>query len=149
MKWECPSLGGAGSSPAKFSSFLGFLLITLKLSFFLLSVKCYSVTLPLKSDDECMLSSLDHQPKRKTPKADSRLHAMKKSRKRQPFRPHWKSAKELVLCLCRAFLAPFRLKDELATTARSLAATSLKQTLRGMQARGKAFVTDSLPVCFP
>lgn len=81
MKWECPSLGDAGSSPAKFSSFLKFLLVTLKLSFFLLSVKYYSVTLSLKSDAGCMLSSLHPQPKHKTPKADSRLHAMKKQEK--------------------------------------------------------------------
>lgn len=70
---------------------------------------------------------------------------MKKSRKRQPFRPHWKLAKELVLCLCSTFLVPFRLKDELATTARNLAAMSLKQTLRGMQ---KSFRYRQPPALF-
>lgn len=47
-------------------------------------MQCYYVTLPLNSDNRCALSSLDHQPKHKTPKTGSRLPAMKKAEKGSP-----------------------------------------------------------------
>jgi len=84
VRWERPSLGDVGGFPAKFSNFLKFLLITLKWSFLLLSIKYYSVTLYHKSDNGRVLAALDPQLKHKAPKADSTVPGMEKAGEGSP-----------------------------------------------------------------